>query len=176
MQGFNLEASVLQGQRERARPRNPRVSELSTSLRRMEMLASCAGFELHTVGLELLVINQMGKDGRHTASLLPFSGIPRKCTPPYRPPPLNPACYNPWLPPPPSRFKKFTIDKKTNIARYRISRVFTLLDSAILCHIIYRFLFLFFFYWIKQLWSLSGPCPTFSPRKKKSVMNFLTLG
>lgn len=40
----------------------------------------------------------------------------------------------------------------------------------------YIVFFFFFFYWIKQLWSLSGPCPTFSPRKKKSVMNFLTLG
>lgn len=142
MQGFNLEASVLQGQREKGASQEPQ-NELSTSLRRMEMLASCAGFELHTVGLELLVIKSDGERWEIDSLASPFSGIPRKCTPPYRPPPLNPACYHPWLPPPPSRFKKFTIDKETNIARYRISRVFTLLDSAILCHIIYRFLFLF---------------------------------
>lgn len=60
MQGFNLEASVLQGQREKGASQEPQ-NELSTSLRRMEMLASCAGFELHTVGLELLVIKSDGE-------------------------------------------------------------------------------------------------------------------
>lgn len=110
------------------------------------MLASCAGFELHTVGLELLVINSDGERREIHSLASPLLWDPKKVHTTLPPPsPLNPACYNPRLPPPPSRFKKFTIDKETNIARYRISRVFTLLDSAILCHIIYRFLFLFFY-------------------------------
>lgn len=83
------------------------------------MLASCAGLELYTVGLELLLIDndyqtQMGKDGRQIASLIPFSGIPRKCTPLYSLPPLprllQPMTASPL--PPDSRSSQF-IRKQT---------------------------------------------------------------
>lgn len=87
-------------------------NKLSTSFMTTEILASCAGIQLYwdgvtTVGLDLLLISNdyqtpMGKDRRQTAWLLPFSGIPRKCTPPYSPPPLTrPVTTHDCLPLPP---------------------------------------------------------------------------
>lgn len=89
MQGFNLETSVLQ-QRKRAHSRNPRTN---SALHDNGDAGQLCWDGVTTVGLELKLIakdyqTQMGKDRRQTAWLLPFSGIPRKCTPPYFPPPL----------------------------------------------------------------------------------------
>lgn len=65
-------------------------NKLSTSLRRMEMLASCAGLELYTVGLELLVIGnklRWGKTGHKQPRFSPSLGFQESAHHPTPPSP-----------------------------------------------------------------------------------------
>lgn len=79
--------------------------QLGTSFMTTEMLASCAGLELHTVGLELLLIVtttklRWGKDRDKQPHSPPTPSLGSRESAHHLTPPLTPpACYNPWLPP-----------------------------------------------------------------------------